>query len=114
MAKDRRKKRKRRKKGQPGFKEYALLSIAAVFLVCAIVVIGRSAFQDKKAKDERKRNAASSESSIEESSMTLKLTVSVEGEKIPCIKLDDGIYVGFDELNEKVEPGDTEKRIQRT
>ncbi len=101
MAKDRRKKRKRRKKGQPGFKEYALLSIAAVFLVCAIVVIGRSAFQDKKAKDERKRNAASSESSIEESSMTLKLTVSVEGEKIPCIKLDDGIYVGFDELNEK-------------
>ena len=101
MAKDRRKKRRRRKKGQPGFKEYALLSIAAVFLVCAIVVIGRSAFQDKKAKDERKRNAASSESSVEESSMTLKLTVSVEGEKIPCIKLDDGIYVSFDEINER-------------
>ena len=30
------------------------------------------------------------------------LTVSVEGETIPCLQQDDGLYVGFDECNAKV------------
>ena len=105
MANNKRKKRKK-KKGQPGFKEYALLFIAVAFLAFAVFVITRSMKQDEEAKQNRSRNRNQSESSEatseEQSSTKFSLTVSVDGEKIPCVKLDDGIYLGFDEFNTKV------------
>ena len=104
MADNKRKKRKK-KKGQPGFKEYALLFIAAVFLCFAVFVIARSVKQDKEAKESkrnRNKNQSSEESKEEQSSTKFTLTVTVDGERIPCIKLDDGIYVGFEEWNTKV------------
>ncbi|MCR5006354.1 MAG: hypothetical protein K6A77_10680, partial [Clostridiales bacterium] len=99
---DNRRKRKKKNKGQPGIKEIALLIVAAAFLLCAIILITRGIRKDKAEKEARRRNASSESSYEEESLPEQKLTVSVEGETIPCLHQDDGLYVGFDECNAKV------------